>query len=345
MFFTPRQQQLVELNESAAALVEQAQSGITLHDMAMAFVPHAQTRHDAQHMAASWLADACESGLFNAAIAPAPAHCAGFSVDLGGHDFEVVADDAALIDELRPPYGELIAPRGSGQRIHVIPFGDRIALLAEGGEAQFVAPGRLATRLRHTMLTNILSRESRIALHTACLVRGDRAVLLCGSPGTGKSTLTLALIAQGWGFAGDDIAFADPSGMVQGLPLPLTLKRGSWPHAAAWADVEQLPVHEREDGAVLKYLPVRPVDARPRRVGAVIRLQRQDGAQAAVDGWDRVAALQTLFGEAYSESGQSSAGMVRGMCDLVAGAQCLTLSYGEAADAAHLLAEDHALAF
>lgn len=338
MFFSPARQSLVELNESAASLVAGMRGGVSAEDVVAAF-SSGQDRQEAAHAAADWLAGACENGILTAELPPEAAFEARCGISIGGYALDLAFDDPALCESCLPAYAALPSHHGEAARIAVFRFGSVIALLPDGMPPQFVAPERLATRFRHAILTSILRQTAYVALHAACLTGPEGAILLCGSPGTGKSTLTLALLQRGWGYAGDDIASADATGKVRGLPLPLTLKQGSWPIAGDWVDLAPLPVHHREDGALLKYWPVAPVAPEWRPVRAVIRLAREETRQVAFEPWEPVAALQTLFGEAYSVSGRSSADTVRGMVDLIAGAECLDLSYGEAVDAAGALSE------
>jgi len=51
--------------------------------------------------------------------------------------------------------------------------------------------------------------ESADLLHGAALCRRDRALAILGDSGFGKSTLTLALLARGFGFLSDEVAALD----------------------------------------------------------------------------------------------------------------------------------------
>jgi hypothetical protein len=55
-------------------------------------------------------------------------------------------------------------------------------------------------------------------LHAAAAALDGFVVLLCGSPGAGKSTLAVQLVDLGWAFVADDVVPVDP---MSGLALPL----------------------------------------------------------------------------------------------------------------------------
>ena len=66
------------------------------------------------------------------------------------------------------------------------------------------------------------------ALHAAAIHDGARALLLPALGGTGKTTLTAALLAAGYGYLSDDVAPLDAETLdVWPLPLPLRIKPGS----------------------------------------------------------------------------------------------------------------------
>ncbi len=73
-----------------------------------------------------------------------------------------------------------------------------------------------AVRLEWHMVTAAVHAErSAIQVHGAALTQAGHTVLIPGASGIGKSTLTLALAANGFELLGDDVIFIDPeSGSV-----------------------------------------------------------------------------------------------------------------------------------
>ena len=73
-------------------------------------------------------------------------------------------------------------------------------------------------------LTLALRRHGLIHLHAAVAVSpAGLVVLVAGTGGAGKSTLTAALVAAGHGFLGDDVVLLDPGGALLAFPRPFHL--------------------------------------------------------------------------------------------------------------------------
>jgi hypothetical protein len=70
------------------------------------------------------------------------------------------------------------------------------------------------------VLGMVLTQRGLMVMHASALALGDRAILLVGPPGAGKSTMTAALCRDGWHFLADDYAviFADDAGILQVHP-------------------------------------------------------------------------------------------------------------------------------
>jgi len=67
-----------------------------------------------------------------------------------------------------------------------------------------------------------------LMLHAAVLERNDRALIMPGDPGAGKSTLTAALMLDGWRLLSDEITLIDrDDGLLHGLARPVSLKNAS----------------------------------------------------------------------------------------------------------------------
>ncbi|WP_282041733.1 hypothetical protein [Halomonas alimentaria] len=78
-----------------------------------------------------------------------------------------------------------------------------------GVECRLVDPG-LAYMVNILLLGHVmacyLERQGILALHAGAIVVGDRAVLLAGDKGAGKSTLVSSMVAAGFPLMADDIA-------------------------------------------------------------------------------------------------------------------------------------------
>jgi len=125
-----------------------------------------------------------------------------------------------------------------------------------------VAECRSATEVAPVLNTHsLLSAYSRIdcltVLHAAVVARNGRCVLLPAAAGSGKSTLAAALAARGFVFFSDEVA-PITRGTHRVLPVPscIGLKSGAWPVLTPlFPSLATLPVHDRQDGKRVKYLP------------------------------------------------------------------------------------------
>lgn len=69
-----------------------------------------------------------------------------------------------------------------------------------------------------------------LIVHAAVVEKNGAAAILPAPPGSGKSTLTAALVLSGWRLLSDELALIDRrTGLVQPLPRPVSLKNESIP--------------------------------------------------------------------------------------------------------------------
>lgn len=69
------------------------------------------------------------------------------------------------------------------------------------------------------------SDPSRLHLHCAAVTWEQRGMLVTAASGTGKTTLTAALLARGWAYGSDEsVALDHRAGLVSTFPKPLMLK-------------------------------------------------------------------------------------------------------------------------
>lgn len=92
-----------------------------------------------------------------------------------------------------------------------------------------------------------------LIIHAAVVEQNGKALILPGSPGSGKSTLCAALINKGWRLLSDELTLVDClTGNIVPVPRPVSLKNESIPLIAnTFPDNEFSPtVHDTLKGSV-----------------------------------------------------------------------------------------------
>jgi hypothetical protein len=120
------------------------------------------------------------------------------------------------------------------------------------------APERLPPLVKAQIRAAVVNRgDFFMELHAAAVFDGRACIVLPGAPGSGKTTLTAALAAKGFGFFSDEVALLEEETLwVRPTPLSLTIKSGSLaPLSPYYPQLPELPSYWREDGQQVRYLP------------------------------------------------------------------------------------------
>ncbi len=168
---------------------------------------------------------------------------------LGPFRVRIGADAPGLAEPLQQLYGAYPAA-------DELPFDDyRIAVLRQRGvrrwlkpQVVFVADGETvpfepfpadtALPLLEWGLNWCVATRAHqyLLLHAGVLEKNGRALLLPAWPGSGKSTLSTALMFRGWRLLSDEFALLRPDdGLVDPFPRPIPLKNASIPVIRAFA--------------------------------------------------------------------------------------------------------------
>lgn len=162
----------------------------------------------------------------------------------------------------------------------------RSALVA-ASPAMLARPCDLRSELLEFAVFTLVTRDQPVLpLHAACVGIRDRAVLLLGESGAGKSTATLQCMLANLGVLAEDVVFVEPRRLtVTGVPnyIHLRLETPRLLAPALARRIRRAPVIERRHSGVRKYqVDLRTTASRrlvlPARVVAVVMLSRRKAA-------------------------------------------------------------------
>ena len=183
-----------------------------------------------------------------------------------------------------------------------------------------------AAMLRHTyharyeliefaILTLASRSQSLVPLHAACIGSAESGLLLMGSSGTGKSTLSLHALAGGMRLLSEDSAFVALSGLkITGAASYLYLQQEALaflPHGELRQRILNSPQIRRRSGAVKYQLNLREMRGKiprsPLKLSATVLLSRRSaGRQPALKPLNPEIFLKQLHREQPYASGMAN---------------------------------------
>lgn len=106
-------------------------------------------------------------------------------------------------------------------------------------------------------LSAVNAHDFLFYIHAGVVRRGDRCILLPAAAGSGKSSLTSALTKRGLGYYSDEVALIDRATYkVPPVPLAICVKSTGWSVLERYfPSLHSLPVHRRDDGKIVRYVP------------------------------------------------------------------------------------------
>jgi hypothetical protein len=193
----------------------------------------------------------------------------------------------------------------------------------------------LAPAVKSAIWTTVL-RDHRyfLDIHAGVVSDGKACLLLPAPPGSGKSTLTAALVHAGYEFFSDEIALLEDATLdVFPVPLALCIKDGG---IAALADrypvLRSLPIHRRGDGKRVAYMTPpadrRASDERARRVVLLVFPRFVSGAATDLRLIPAAEALQCLTGQCMAVRERLNVHRVERLVRWIAAMPCHALTYG-----------------
>jgi hypothetical protein len=139
-------------------------------------------------------------------------------------------------------------------------------------------------------------------VHAGVVRNGHGCVLLPAAPGSGKTSLTAALIRAGFAYLSDEVALLEAGTLrVRPVPVSLCVKEGAWDLLAPlYPELRGLAVHRRWDSKRVRYLnpPADALDPEPEvshPVRWIVFPRYAPGAQTALRPLRRADALHRLL--------------------------------------------------
>ncbi len=198
------------------------------------------------------------------AVTPSPAAAPGTDYRLLGQTLRIDADPGAhaLIQSLLGGLRAVPESRDGAPEfwLEVREKHDTCHLQLNGEPFAETPPQRLAPEVEKLIYERMLPRAPHfLAFHAAALAHEDRMVVFPAPAGSGKTTLSAALIKRGWAYSSDEMAILDRSLQWRGVPLPPCVKSENYGLIRSWyPELMDAPEHDRH-GRKVRYLRV-PAD-------------------------------------------------------------------------------------
>jgi hypothetical protein len=175
------------------------------------------------------------------------------------------------------------------------------------------------------------SRPDLLWLHAGVVAKSGRALLLAGTSGQGKSTLTTSLSDKGWRFLSDDVA---PIKMSDDVVLPFLQTPVRRLHPGRVVTREELGTLQREQVQVR----LDALQREPTPIGAVVFISYQNQEGAELQRLDRGSAAMELLRNATNFFDHRAAAVSRA-ADLTVRIPMYRLAYGTTGGAVSALGD------
>jgi hypothetical protein len=181
-------------------------------------------------------------------------------------------------------------------------------------------------------------------LHAGVVGTGTSCILLPAAAGSGKSSLTMALVDRGFSYFSDEVALIEPGTFrVPPVPLAMCIKSTGWDLMSRYCpQIASLPVHLRADEKVLRYVPPSPTNTAEQTavpVSHIIFPKYEPNSRTRLERINRSAALGRLMGECLALRQRLDQQNVRELVRWIAGVECCELTFSCLETARQLVVE------
>lgn len=214
----------------------------------------------------------------------------------------------------------------------------------DGAEPFFPLPADQAAPMFEWGLNYCVANRplGHLVMHAAVLARDDRAVMLPGFPGAGKSTLCASLaLCEGWRLFSDELAILDPTdGGLLPHPRPISVKNASIGIVSAFAGARLGPVYRDTRKGDVSHLAAPPralASAAQRARVAWVLFPRFDAeAPPRCEEIGRAEAFALISEQSFNQERMGERGF-DALCAMLDGARCYDIGYRSTAEGLDLV--------
>ncbi|MER9326507.1 aldolase [Mesorhizobium sp. M0488] len=345
MLFSPSQKAIFAVNDTAADIWRSLEEGMQPLAISVEMARGGVDRLEASRHVAAALADWLRLSLIRP-CAPLPSssgrELVSQVVAVAGLNIRIVYPAACAFPAITVFRHLEVRRETADVLFEMVEYKGRVHLFRDGDWILCCSRDELAVTLKGQLLIEVLDHGVyELALHAAALIDNERLVLLCGNPGAGKTTLTLALVHAGFGFAADDVTLLDSGGHGVGLPFAPAVKAGAWSLLAEYCpDLNAVPVCRRPDRRRVRFAVPKafvPLPPSPLPIGCVVLLRRDRDSKACLEPLDPADALRGLLNGALAPGGDLSGAAFEVLTQLIGSAKTYRLTYSGLDEAVQLI--------
>jgi hypothetical protein len=189
----------------------------------------------------------------------------------------------------------------------------------------------------------VSAHDFLLYIHAGVVATEKDCIILPASPGSGKSSLTAAIVHRGLRYFSDEVALIEPATFhVPPVPLAICVKSTGWDVMARYyPDIENLPPHRRSDNKLVRYLPPPAGSAlwSPLPVRRIVFPRFKAQAATALVPVARAEALGRVMEECLALSRRLNSENVAQIVEWIAGIDCYALTFGSLDEAADLVTQ------
>jgi Coenzyme PQQ synthesis protein D (PqqD) len=253
------------------------------------------------------------------------------NVDIGGLRVTLNVANERLMQLFGPVFEHLPSSAEEPHCILEINEMEGMTLIFENRATVICCRVNEAVPLIKAYITERICRldATRVVFHAATLIHNNKALLISGAPGAGKSTLSTRLLEEGFEYAGDDIALIGLDGEVRGVPFALTLKRDSWKLVSHFRpELESLAIHDRPDQLKVRFLVPQRIASRETSAASwIIFIRRTPFGPSALEPLSRTEVMGRFIKSSYSPGGKLTLASCAALRRTIAGAISFELTY------------------